>query len=326
VLDLKDVFYFVQVVDRGGFTAASRSLHVPKSTLSHRIQQLESSLGVRLVSRTSRQLGMTNVGREFYRHAQLVLRSAEAAESTVRQRLSEPIGTVRITTTGALAQFALREILPAFMYRHSKVRIVEYATDTLVDIVADGFDLALRGHSGPLPDSTLVQRTIAHVPWFLFAGPSYLSRGKIPERPEDLIGHSAIALARDDPTTWRLTRSGREEPVTIAIEPRFVSNDMFALKQAARAGLGIVALPGYVCWPEVRTGELVPLLQDWIASDASISALMPHRQGVPPAVRAVIDFLAAELPKAVSYGVPGRGGLAQPTGSETSRDRTSIVP
>jgi DNA-binding transcriptional LysR family regulator len=303
MLELRDLFYFVQVVDRGGFTSASRSLRIPKSTLSGRVQRLEASLGVRLLNRTSRRFGVTEIGREFYDHALTALEKAGIAEDSVRQHLTEPSGIVRITTPAAIAQFALRDLLPNFMARYPKVRIVQYATDVQLDIVAEGFDLALRGHSSPLPNSTLVQRTVARVPWLLFAGPGYLDRTGTPERPGDLARHDAIALARDSAATWRLQRAEAKE-VVIPIQTRFASNDMVALKQAACAGLGIVALPGYVCWPEVKTGALKQVLPGWIASDSSITALMPYRHGLLPAVRALVDYLAAEFPRAVAIGVP----------------------
>ena len=114
VLDLNDFFYFVQVVDRGGFTSAGRTLRIPKSTLSHRILQLETSLGVRLLNRTSRRFAMTDAGEEFYRHAVLMLREAEQAETAIRHRRSELTGTVRCTAAVATMQFAMREIVATF--------------------------------------------------------------------------------------------------------------------------------------------------------------------------------------------------------------------
>ena len=304
MLNLKDLLYFVQVVDRGGFSAAGRSLRIPKSTLSHRVQQLEASLGVRLVSRNSRRFGMTDIGRQFYENALSTLQQAEITEASVRQHLSEPSGVIRITTPVAIAQFALRNLLPAFLAKYPKVRIVQYATDVQLDIVADGFDLALRGHSRPLLSSTLVQRKIAGVPWLLFAGSDYLDRAGTPERPADLAGHDAIAMAQESAATWRLQRA-RAKDVVIPIEPRFTSNDMVALKQAACTGLGIVALPAYVCWPEVQTGALRPVLPGWSAADSSVTALIPYRHGLLPAVRVLIDYLAAEFPRAVAIDLDG---------------------
>lgn len=302
MLDLKDLLYFVQSVDRGGFSAAGRSLRIPKSTVSHRVQQLEETLGVRLVNRTSRRFGLTEIGREFYENALATLEQAEITEASIRQHLSEPSGVISLTTPVAIAQFALRDLLPRFLAQYPKVRIVQHATDVQVDIVAEGFDLALRGHSQPLPSSTLIQRKIADVPWLLFAGSEYLDRAGTPKKPSELTEHAAIAMGREAAATWRLQRP-RSQDVVIAIEPRFTSNDMVALKQAACAGLGVVALPAYVCWPEVEAGQLRQVLPGWVAANSSVTALIPYRRGLLPAVRALVDFLAAEFPQAVAIGL-----------------------
>src|SRR3569833_3996476 len=170
MLDLNDFFYFVQIVDRGGVSAAGQTLRVPKSTLSHRIQQLESELGVRLLNRTSRRFGMTDSGEDFYRHAVAMLREAELAETTIRGRLTEPMGTVRCTAGSATMQFALADIIADFLVQHPKVSVVAHAADRTVDIVGENYDLAVRAHSDPLPGSGLVQRALAPAPWLLFAG------------------------------------------------------------------------------------------------------------------------------------------------------------
>lgn len=300
MLDLKDVYYFVQVIDRGGFTAAASSLRLPKSTLSHRIQELEAYLGVRLINRTSRQFGMTEIGSEFYQYARTLLNSSDAAEEAVRQRLTEPSGVIRITTAVEIAQFALRDLLPAFLARYSKVQIVEISTDRLVDIVGEGFDLAIRGHLTPLQDSALVQRAIAKVPWYLFAGAEYVKEMGKPVGPEDLAGHATVSIVRSGQPQWQLRGPSGEE-ITVPILTRFQSNDLIMLKEAACANLGIAALPGYICKAELAAGRLVPILPGWIAADARMTALMPYRTGILPAVRALIDFLAAEIPKVTAF-------------------------
>jgi DNA-binding transcriptional LysR family regulator len=300
MLDLKDVFFFVQVVDRGGFTAASEALGLHKSTLSHRIKELESSLGVRLLNRTSRQFGVTEVGAEFYQHALTLLESSHCAEEAMRQRLAEPSGIIRITSPVEISQYLLREALPRFLSLHPKVTIQENATDRLVDIVGEGFDLALRGHSSRLQDSELVQRPIAEAPWCLFAGPGYLERHSEPDDPECLGLHSIVSIVRKGPPQWKMHGpNGRQQ--TVAFTPRFQSNNLISLKEAACSNVGVAALPGYICRDELEKGTLRHILPGWIASEARISALIPYRKGRLPAVRSFVDFLAAELPKVTAF-------------------------
>ncbi len=208
VLDLNGFFYFVQVVDRGGFTAAGRTLRIPKSTLSHRVQQLETNLGVRLLNRTSRRFAMTDAGAEFYRHAVVMLREAEQAETAIRHRLNEPAGTVRCTAAVATMQFAMRDIVADFLVRHPKVNIVAHATDQNVDIIGENYDVAIRAHSDALPDSTLVQRTLTPAPWFLFAGSAFLDANKTPQSPKDLQNHPSLFMMRTGvAAVWRLRHS-----------------------------------------------------------------------------------------------------------------------
>jgi DNA-binding transcriptional LysR family regulator len=302
MLDLNDFFYFVQVVDRGGFTAAGRTLHLPKSTLSHRIRQLETNLGVRLLNRTSRRFGMTDAGSEFYRHATEMLQSAEEAEAAIRHRLREPTGTVRFTAGMATMQFALHEVVSDFLARNPKVDVVAHATDRYVDIVGENYDVAVRAHSDALPDSTLVRRTLAPAPWFLFAGAAYLDANGSPKTPQDLRKHSSLFVMRTGVSpSWRLRHSDAGNgDVTVSLTPRLMSDDMIGLKQAAIAGLGIVALPGYICRDELRSGALRRVLPTWLAGDSTLTALMPYRQGLLPSVRAFVEHLASDLPKAVS--------------------------
>lgn len=300
MLDLKAVYFFVQVVDRGGFTRASVSLGLHKSTLSQRVKELEEALGVRLINRTSRQFCVTEAGAEFYGHAQTLLGNIDCAVDAMRQRLVEPSGTVRITAPVEISQYLLRGVLPAFLARHPKVTIQENATDRLVDIVGEGFDLAIRGHCARLQDSELVQRPVARAPWCLFAGPAYLARRAAPQAPQELEEHDILAMARRGAPHWRL-EGPQGSRHTLAFTPRFQSNSLVSLKEAACANLGVAALPGYICREELATGRLRRLLPGWIASDARISALVPSRRGRLPAVSALVEFLAAELPAMTAF-------------------------
>lgn len=300
MLDLNDLRYFVRIVECGGLTAAGRNLNEPKSTVSHRLQQLETSLGVRLLNRTSRSQSLTDSGNLFYHHAVAALERAELAESAVRERLLEPSGTIRFTTAVATSLFALRPLLPDFIRRHPKINVIQFTSDETVDIVGGSFDLAVRAHTGPLSDSTLVQRTLAPAPWFLFASPEYLDRRGAPLAPEEFSGHDTLLMSRPGhPAAWRLRHPTHGE-VVVPIEPRLAGNDLIMLKQAAQDGLGIVALPGYVCRDELRSGGLRRILPEWLAGEANITAVIPFRHGLLPAVREFIDFLREEIPRIVA--------------------------
>jgi DNA-binding transcriptional LysR family regulator len=298
MLDLNDMYYFVQVVDHKSITAAARALALPKSTLSYRVNQLEAALGVRLINRTSRQFAVTEIGAEFYAHARSMLQEALAAESVVRQRMLSPSGLVRISTAVATAQFALRSLLPRFCERHPKVRLMQRLSDVEVDVVTEGFDIAIRAHSQPLQDSTLIQRPLAPTPWMLFCSPDFFEGSNLPRHPEDLADRRSLFMVREGvPCEWTLRR---EETVTkMRVEPILMSDCMLTLKDAATTGLGIVALPGYICKKELGDGRLIRILPEWTCGDARLTALVPYGQNQLPSVRALLDFLVVEVPRAV---------------------------
>jgi len=301
MLDLNDLYYFVHAVEKKGISAAARALDLPKSTVSRRILALEAALGVRLIQRTTRRFAVTDIGQEFYAGAVATLIEAEAAENVVRQRMAEPRGTIRFSCPVALAQLGLAALIPRFMMLYPRIRIIQHATNGLVDPVQDGFDVCMRAHSTSLPGSTLVQRHLADIPWYLFAGPTYLSRKGTPASPEDLVAHEGVGLRQSEEThVWSLTHEGDpDKKATVAYSPCLQSDDMGTLKVAARTQ-GIVALPGYVGRKEVENGLLVRVLPQWHAGIATVSMLMPSRRGLLPSVRVFIDFLSTHVPSAVS--------------------------
>jgi DNA-binding transcriptional LysR family regulator len=300
MLDLNDFRYFVEVVDRGGFSAAARALQRPTSTMSYRIQQLERELGLTLLARTSRRVVMTQAGEEFYGYATAMLERADEAEGVMRGRSKEPEGTVHYTVSMAVTQFAMPEMLLSFLTHYPKIKLVQHATNARVDIIADRYDLAIRAHAGPLPDSQLVQRPLADVPWHLFASPGYLDRVGRPTAPVELDRCDTLFMKCDTvETLWSLRReSDRTQIARIELRPRMLSTCMVTLKQAAAVGLGVVALPAYICRDDVETGRLERVLPGWIAADSSITALMPNR-GIAAATRVFVDHIAEAFPAAI---------------------------
>lgn len=293
MLNLNDLQVFVQVVDHGGFTAASRKLGVPKSTLSKRVLELERQAGVRLIHRTSRSFAVTELGQDFYRHASAMLIEAEAAENVIRGRLAEPSGTVRITASIPTAQQALAPLLPEIAAAHPKIRIVLHATDSFVDIVQDGFDIAVRDHFGPLADSGLVQRRVGTEAFWLVASQDYVGRAGLPDDPSALDAMDGL-LASQSSGGWVLEDGGGR---TVAVSPRarYHANEGTALLEAAKAGLGIARLPRGLCEAPIRLGRLRRILPEWTAGTVTTTLLTPHRRGRLPSVRIVADLLAERL-------------------------------
>jgi DNA-binding transcriptional LysR family regulator len=297
VYDLNDHRSFVQAVDHGGFAAAARALGIPKSTISRRVLALESRLGVRLIERTSRRFVPTAVGLDFYQHARAMLIEAEAAESIVARHMAEPSGILRMTCSVGMAR-SLSAPLVDFLGRHPKLRLVQFATNKYVDLIEEGFDVGIRGHGGPLPDSTLIQRRLADSPWHVFAAPAYLERAGIPEHPSELTSHETVALGSNTRSpSWQFFRE--DEQLTVSIEPKLQSSDMETMKDAAVAAHGIVSLPAYVVQEEVVAGSLVRVLPGWITQKAQISLLTPPLRSRLPSVRALIDFLVEAYPRVV---------------------------
>ncbi|MFC6633723.1 LysR substrate-binding domain-containing protein [Microbulbifer taiwanensis] len=299
MIDLNDYFYFVHVVEKRGFSAAAKALDMPKSRLSRHIRQLEERLQTRLIQRTSRQFTVTDIGDEFYRYARNVVDEMEAAEAAVDRQRNQISGQVRISCSVGMAHFALRQLLSRFLLENPNVTVQQQVTNASVDLIGEGVDLALRGHMAPLPDSSLIQKPLARVQWHLFAGPAYIEGCGAPAQPEDLCRHRGLKVGwRPAAGLWSLQNSAGLT-ATVPFSPQLCSDDMNTLKQAASDGLGIVALPSYCCREEIKSGQLIRVLPDWIANSADISLLMPSRKGLAPAVRALADFLGREFPAAV---------------------------
>jgi DNA-binding transcriptional LysR family regulator len=293
MVNLNDLAVFVQAVEHGGFAAAARGLGLPKSTLSKRVAELEASLGARLIHRTSRSFALTDAGRDFLDHARAALIEAEAAEAVVRRRLAEPTGTVRLTASLPVTQFDLAGLLPELARSYPKLRLEMLATDRFVDLVQEGFDLAVRSHFAPLPDSALIQRRLGVDPVVLVAAPAYLAERGRPDRPEALAAHDGL-LTASTAATWRLEDAGGRV-VQVSPNRRMVADESLVLLGAAAAGLGISCLPHRIARAHLARGELVRVLPEWTAGAVTTTLLIPHRRGELPGVRVVIEFLATRL-------------------------------
>lgn len=297
--DLNDLYFFAAVVEHGGFSSAGRALGIPKSRLSKRIAQLEERLGVRLLQRTTRRFVVTEVGERFYGHCRAVLEEARAAQDAVDELRSEPRGVVRVSCPVSLVQSVLRHVLPDFLAQHPKMQVRLQATDRRVDVIGEGFDVAIRVRSKLDTDATLVMRTFGQSRVLPVASPDLLKRYGHPKLPDDLSGLPALTMnEHEGAQSWELL-DAQGEKVLVDIQPRLICGDFAALLECAKRGIGVTLLPEFVCGPAVARGELEVVLPEWSVPQGTMHFVYPSRRGLLPGVRAFVDFLAETLPDAV---------------------------
>lgn len=290
--DLNDLYYFVQVVDHGGFAAAARALGLQKSRLSRRILALEERLGVRLLNRSSRRFSVTEIGREFYDRCAAMLVEAEAAEQVIAEVRAEPRGVIRVSCPVALLSFHLGEMIARFMVKNPAVAVHLESTNRRVDVIAEGIDVAIRVRFPPLEPTDLVMRKLDESTQCLVASPASCPAPLA--SPADLHGLPSLDLGpphRDH--RWQL-QADDGRTAAVPHSPRLVTDDMAVLRQAAIDGVGIVQLPTMMIWRDIEARRLVHILPDWRPRAGVIHAVFPSRRGLLPSVRAFLDFLGDE--------------------------------
>lgn len=294
--DLNDLYFFAAVVEHGGFSAAGRALGVPKSRLSKRVAQLEERLGVRLLQRTTRRFVVTEVGERFYAHCRAVLEEAQAAQDAVDELRAEPRGTVRLSCPVSLAQTVLAYLLPDFLTLYPKMQVRVLSSDRRVDVIGEGFDLAIRVRNRLDTDANLVIRSFGHSRTKLVASPGLLDARGRPATPQDLANLPALSMREHEGAQlWELTDADGVQ-VNVDVQARLITGDFAILLEAARRGMGVALLPEFVCAPAITRGELEVVLPQWSSPEGTMHFVYPSRRGMLPGVRALVDFLAERLP------------------------------
>ena len=234
-----------------------------------------------------RSLSLTEIGREFFERAVGILASVEDAQRAVQKAQGEPRGVLKLTCGVEFGMIAVSGWIAAYLERHPRVLVDAEFTGRIVDIVHEGFDLAIR--VGPLADSTLTARKLGELRYGLFAAPDYLSRRAAPEHPAELETHDVLSFAGGShQATWMLSRGDQQERVTL--QPRMKANNVFAVRDAAIAGLGIAQLPLIVATPTVQSGQLRPILSDWSLPTVPVHAVFASARDLTPTVRGFIDL------------------------------------
>lgn len=298
--DLNDLSYFAAVVDHGGFASAGRALGLPKSKLSRRVADLEARLGVRLIQRSTRRFVVTELGQAYYRHCVAMRVEAESAQELIDRMRAEPRGVVRLSCPVALLNHQVGDMLARYMTRCPQVQIQLESTNRRVDVIGEGFDLALRVRFPPLEDSDLVLRVLGESRQRLVAHPHLLQSYARPLGPADLRGLPSLDWLRPEGVHEWCLEGPDGGSAKIRHTPRYVTDDMIALRSAALAGVGVVQLPVMLVSEALTRGDLVEVLPQWMPRSGIVHAVFPSRRGLLPAVRSLIDFLAEAFEASVS--------------------------
>lgn len=289
--NLNDLYYFVKVVDHGGFSPAGRALGIAKSKLSRRVGELENQLHVRLMHRSTRHLTLTDIGQRYYQHCKAMLVEAEAAQQFIEESKQAPCGIIRISCPTGLLSFHVSAMLADFMTLYPEVHVHLEGTNRRIDPLVEGVDIALRARPFPLEDSDLILKVLSDRGQCLVASPALLEQHGVPSTPEMLATLPSLSRARpEEPHVWRLQQGGEERVVEHS--PRFITTDMTALYNAALAGVGVVQLPNLMLGDSLASNKLVKVLPEWEPRREVIHAVYPSRRGLLPSVRALLDFLA----------------------------------
>jgi DNA-binding transcriptional LysR family regulator len=297
VHDFNDLQFFTAVVLNHGFSAAARALRVPKSRISRRVALLEERLGVRLLDRTTRGLGLTQVGQQVFEHARAAVIEAEAAEEVALRMQVEPRGLVRLSCPLGL-QRAIAGPLPGFLAAHPLLRVELVTTNRRVDLIHEGVDVAIRVRERLDTDAELQLKRIGVSRRIVVASPSLLAKRDPPTTPAGLADFPILHHEEQGNSVWQLTAENGDIS-TVAIEPRLATGSFDILIAAASEGAGIALLPAANCQEALSSGALVRVLAQWSGTDGILHLVFASRRGMLPGVRAVIDFAAAALKSAV---------------------------
>lgn len=301
---------FVRAADGRSFSLAARQMRLSKSVVSRQIAALEAALGARLLQRTTRTLTLTEAGRLYLDRARRVLAEVEDAERSVGQLSDAPRGQLRVSAPMSFGFLHLAPAIPAFLARHPDVTIDMSLTDRFVDLVEEGFDVAVR--IGRLRDSSLIARRLAPSRLVVCGSPDYFARRGVPRTPADLAGHECLHNT-NIPEQWSFALPGGGVQM-VDITARLSANNGDALQAAAREGAGLVYLPSFIVGRDLQAGRLRSVLDEFTMVGATVNAVYPHARHLSPKVRVFVDFLAERFGPEPYWDAPlSRRAASSPT-------------
>ena len=289
--DLNDMYLFAKVIEHGGYSAASRALGVAVSKLSRRVSELERQLGVHLVNRTTRSMSLSDAGQTFYQHCLVMVKEAENAREAVARTRSAPQGLLRVSCPVGLLHSDVGAILARFMGDNPEVRVALEATNRRVNVVDEGFDIAVRVRLPPLEDSDLAVRPLGRSQVFLVCSRWFIAQHGEPSSIDDLEKLPTLSVAQPGGKyVWRFESTDGSE-VGVAHTPRLATDDLGTIRTAALEGLGIAMLPDSFVREDLASGRLIRILPELRLPAGVVHVVFASRRGLTPAVRALIDAL-----------------------------------
>lgn len=293
--DLNDLYYFVKVVEHGGFSQAGTALGIPKSKLSRRVADLEQKLNVSLIYRSTRQFHVTDIGQVFYQQCKNVVEEADIAHELICSVQTHPKGTIKLSCPVTLLQVYLQDLLIDFMEKYPDIDVQILAVNRPVDVISEGLDLALRVRSLPLDDSGMMMKVLGYSQRILVANPSVFREKGAPSTPEQLVDYPILANTEHSQRYTLYLKNSDDLSVTVHVTPKLATTDILTLYRAAVRGLGIARLPKGVVEQELKSGELVEVLPQWQFLEDIIHAVYPSRKGLLPAVQLFLTYLAENM-------------------------------
>jgi len=287
----EDMRIFAQVMEAGSFTAAADRLGMSKQSVSRRLMQLEERLGVRLLNRSTRRLDATPLGQHYYQSALRLLGEVQQVEHDISGQAQALRGTLRLSAPLSFAMSHLGCLLTEFLQLHPQVDVEVDLSDRAVDLIGEGYDLALR--IGALEDSSLIARRIASVERVYCASPAYLQARAVPLKPEDLAGHDCLPYGHSRQVQWQFRQGGKAQ--AIQVTGRMRANNGELLRDAAIAGMGVTYLPTFIVGQALADRRLVRVLEAWTPPALQLSAVYPQHRQVARPVQGFVSFLHERL-------------------------------
>jgi DNA-binding transcriptional LysR family regulator len=303
---------FVKVVESEGFSAAARALGISPSMATTHVRSLEERLGVRLLNRSTRRVSLTEAGQTYYERCLQILAEVEDADRVAQALQSTPRGTLRLNTSVAIPPF-LAPVIAEFVTLYPDVSINLTMTDRMIDLVEEGFDLAVRNML--IPDSSLIVRRVASYRFVVCGAPSYFATRGVPKQPADLVQHNCLIYSHSAwGNEWRF--AGPDGEQSVSVSGNLQANSDNALRLAAVHGQGLALAPTFLVADEIKSGRLVPVLGRFLQTEHAINAVYPHRHHLSAKVRSFIDLLAKHFRADPAWADPCRSRLAAEPGTD----------